>query len=100
MSGSPVPADLQAYAALLQVPLFGALLTAFVKGWLVTGKEHDRMITERDKERDERIKAQDALTNQVVPTLRDTQNALTEAARALDRMGYDDRRPAPRTRAK
>lgn len=94
MSGSLSP-QIQAYSQLLQVPLFGLLLFGFIKGWFVTGKEHDRVIAERDKEREERIKAQDALTTQVMPTLRDTQNALTLATRAFDRFDYEPPPPPP-----
>lgn len=79
---------------LLQVPVFGALVVAIIRGWIVTGKEHDRVVAERDREREERIKAQDALTDRVLPLLQETQHALTDAARTLDRI--DD--PLPRRR--
>jgi hypothetical protein len=75
-----------AILSLLQVPVFGYVVVALIRGWLVSGREHDRVVGERDRERDERIKAQSALTEQVLPTLTETQHVLADAARVIDRV--------------
>jgi hypothetical protein len=66
--------------------VFGYVVVALIRGWIVSGREHDRVVSERDRERDERIKAQAALTEQVLPVLTETQHVLADAARVIDRV--------------
>jgi len=73
-----------AFLTILQVPVFGALFFAFIRGWIVTGKEFDRVVGERNEEREERIKAQSALTDQVMPVVHSAQDALRQAAFAIE----------------
>lgn len=71
---------------LLNVPVFGALVWALLSGKIVSGKEHDRVVLERDREREERIKAQDALSERAMPVILDTQRALKDATELINHL--------------
>lgn len=73
-----LPSDLQGYLALFNVPLYMSLVVALLKGWLVTGREYDRVVADRDAERAERVALQKTLTDTVMPTNADVQTTLRQ----------------------
>lgn len=66
------------------IPAFALLVLAMIRGWIVTGQEYQRVVTERNQEREERIKAQEALTEKTLPTLLETQHVLERVTRFFD----------------
>jgi hypothetical protein len=79
-----LPPEISTVLSLLQIPVVGVVIVGLHRGWLVTGKEHDRVVRERDRERDERVAAQAALTHEVVPLLTVVQATSERVIRVLD----------------
>lgn len=77
-AADPGSGDIQGYLALFNVPVYIALVVALLKGWLVTGREYDRVVADRDAERAERIALQKTLTDTVMPTNQDVQTTLRQ----------------------
>jgi hypothetical protein len=59
-----------------------ALVVAWMFGWVVSGREHDRVIRDRDEERAERIRLQTAMSERAIPALT-RQTLVMEAALPL-----------------
>lgn len=59
-----------------------ALVVAWIFGWVVSGREHDRVIKDRDEERAERIRLQTAMSDRAIPALT-RQTLVMEAALPL-----------------
>lgn len=78
--------ELTSWLNLLNIPVVGALAWAVLTGRVVSAKEHARVVEERDKEREERIKAQEALTEKALPVILDTQRVLKDTADLIDRL--------------
>lgn len=79
-TGTTLPGSADFFLSLLNVPVFGALVWALLTGKIVSGKEHERVVQERDRERDERIKAQEALTDKALPLILTSQQVMKEAS--------------------
>ncbi len=96
--------SLQEYLALFNVPVYVSLVVALLKGWLVTGREYDRVVSDRDAERAERIALQKTLTDTVMPTNQDVQTTLRQvtdmwmADLLHDRESARGQQPLPRRR--
>lgn len=95
------------YLTVLQVPVFGALAWALLTGRIRTRDEMERVVKERDTERDERIQAQQALTGSALPAVLQLQETMKQATEIITRL--EDRltiyeadaitkRPTPRSR--
>lgn len=85
-STTPASIEVSAWLQLLNIPVVGALAWAVLTGKVVSSKEHSRVISERDLERQERIKAQEALTEKALPVILDTQRVLKDTANLIDRL--------------
>lgn len=90
---------------ILQVPVFGALTWAFLTGRIRTRDELDRVIKERDLEREERVIANTALTEKALPAVTQLQETMKQATEVIvrleDRLAYyelDSQRSPPRKR--
>jgi hypothetical protein len=77
---------------LINVPLSILILYGFARGWFITGKEHQRVVDERDKERQERIEAQKALTEKALPALQENERTMHDLVQAVDRLNQRGRR--------
>lgn len=75
---------------LLNYPLSILILFGFARGWFITGKEHQRVVEERDRERQERQEAQRALTDKALPALQENERTMGDLVKAVERL--DDRR--------
>lgn len=64
--------------------MFALLAVALIRGWLVTGIEYKRVVEERNEERQERLKAQEA-ANSALPVVLETQRLLERVASLLDK---------------
>lgn len=84
-SGSLDP-SIAAYLTILQVPVFGALAWALLTGRIRTRDEMDRVIKERDEERNERIQAQNALQSQALPAVVQLQETMKQATEVIVRL--------------
>jgi hypothetical protein len=71
---------------LINLPLSLLILYGFARGWFITGKEHERVVTERNLERDERIKAQAALTDKALPALQENERTMGDLIKAVERI--------------
>lgn len=81
--GDPIfDAILKAFGGIVA---FAVLAVAIMRGWLVTGGEYQRVVEERNHEREERIKAQEALVERALPAVLDAQRILTRVADILDK---------------
>lgn len=78
--------DVTAWLQLLNIPVVGLLAYAVLTGKVVSFKEHQRVVEERDKEREERIKAQEALTDKALPVILETQRTLKDTADLVERL--------------
>jgi hypothetical protein len=84
-TGGPSP-DVTGWLQLLNIPVVGLLAYAVLTGKVVSYKEHQRVVDERDKEREERIKAQEALTEKALPVILETQRTLKDTADLVERL--------------
>jgi hypothetical protein len=66
------------------IPIVALFVLALIRGWLVTGTEYKRIVEERNREREERLKAQEALTERTLPVVLQAQEVLARATRVLD----------------
>lgn len=82
----PSASPLGEWVQLINLPLSILILYGFARGWFITGKEHQRVVEERDKERQERIEAQQALTEKAMPTLQQNELTMGKMVDAMERM--------------
>lgn len=80
------PPAISEWIQLINIPLSIMIIYGFARGWFITGKEHQRVVDERDKERVERIEAQKALTEKVLPALQDSERAMEAMVKAAERL--------------
>lgn len=93
-TSQPIPA-IGEWIQLINLPLSILILYGFARGWFITGKEHQRVVDERDKERTERIEAQKALTDKALPTLQENERTMGDLVKAVERLDQDS---SPRRR--
>lgn len=86
LAGGTTSPEVTGWLQLLNIPVVGALAWAVLTGKVVSSKEHERVIQERNLEREERIKAQQALTDKALPVILDTQRVLKDTADLIDRL--------------
>lgn len=89
----PTSSPIAEWVQLVNLPLSILILYGFARGWFITGKEHQRVVDERNKEREERIKAQDALTEKVLPVFQENERTLADLVKTVERL--DTRRRGP-----
>jgi hypothetical protein len=82
-SGTPNVGD---WIQLINLPLSLLTLYGFARGWFITGKEHQRVVDERNSERDERIAAQQALTDKALPALQENERTMGDLVKAVERL--------------
>lgn len=71
---------------LINLPLSLLILYGFARGWFITGKEHQRVVDERNREREERITAQQALTEKALPALQENERTMGDLVKAVERL--------------
>lgn len=71
---------------LVNLPLSILILYGFARGWFITGKEHERVVAERNAERVERIEAQKTLTDKAIPLLQENERTMADMVRAVERL--------------
>lgn len=86
LAAADTSTEVTGWLQLLNIPVVGTLAWAVLSGKVVSSKEHERVIKERDLEREERIKAQQALTDKALPVILDTQRVLKDTADLIDRL--------------
>lgn len=74
------------WVQLINLPLSILILYGFARGWFITGKEHQRVVDERNEERKERIAAQEALTNKALPALQENERTMSDLVKAVERI--------------
>jgi hypothetical protein len=95
------PDSLDTIFKIIQVPVFGTAVILFlwlyVTGRIVSGKEYDRVVKDRDKVDDERKQALQTL-HEMLPVLAVAQEALRDATKAIERSEWERRgRDTPST---
>lgn len=85
-TGSSTGTPLTEWIQLLNYPLSILILYGFARGWFITGKEHSRVVEERNQERLERQEAQRALTDKALPALQDNERTMADLVKAVERL--------------
>lgn len=83
--------NISAIAGLINVPVVGWLAWALITGKIHTDGEVTRLIAERDAERMERVKAQEALIDRAFPALSDAAHQLQVMAQRIDQLAIERR---------
>lgn len=74
------------WVQLINLPLSILILYGFARGWFITGKEHQRVVEERNAERAERIEAQKALTDKALPVLQENERTMSDLVKAVEKL--------------